>query len=626
MEDRHRRALVRLAALAALACACAACGGPDGGAGGGPDVASDSPVDGPDGVGPAVAARDDAPSAAERYALPQAVLQAADAIAADTIRDVVAEIASDAYAGRAPGTDGDAWTQVYLSRRLRDLGFAPGGPNGSFFQPFTLVGITAAQPPVWRFARAVQRAPAVPRQDADDDVVSAEGPFPATVELEQGRDFIVASGMQSTRAVVDDAELVFVGYGIEAPEYDWDDFKGADLSGKVLVMLNNDPDWDPSLFAGVERLYYGRWTYKYESAARQGAAGAVIVHTTQSAGYPWQVVQTSWTGTQFELPAGDEPRLAAAGWITEAAARALAALAGHDWEGLVSAARQRDFVPVPLGLHTSLDLRSALTTVETANVAGVLMGSDPELADELVVYTAHHDHLGVAEGPVEGAGDDRIYNGARDNASGVGMLLAIGAAFAALPEPPRRSIMLLFPAAEEQGLLGSEHFAANPPVPPGKLAANVNFDSGNIWGETRDITFIGLGKSSLDDIARAVAEQQGRTVRPDQSPDRGSYYRSDQLNFAKIGVPAFYLASGTDFVGRPPGWGAEQINAYTDRDYHQPSDELTPDWTFAGMVQDARFGFFAGWLVAQDGALPRWNPGAEFEAVRRAAIADLAAP
>jgi Zn-dependent M28 family amino/carboxypeptidase len=589
-------------------------------------------------------------SVTRRFVLSPAALQAADAIDADAIRDVIAEIASDAYAGRGPGTDGDAWTQVYISRRLRDAGFAPGGPNGSWFQPFELVGVTAAQPPVWRFALAAERTPAANAraQRADDaSAVSAEGPIPATVELEQGDDFIVASGMQSERAAVDDAELVFVGYGIEAPEHDWDDFKDVDVAGKVLVMLNNDPDWDPSLFAGTERLYYGRWTYKYESAARQGAAGAIIVHTTASAGYPWQVVQSSWSGTQFELPAGDEPRLAVAGWITETAAHELAALSGYDWDVLVADAMGRDFVPVELGLRTSIELRNALRTVETANVAGILAGRDPDLADELVIYTAHHDHLGVADGDAASdatdggadaradavagaadaarAGEDRIYNGARDNATGVGMLLAIGAAFAALPEPPRRSVMLLFPAAEEQGLLGSEHFAAEPPVPPGKIAANINYDSGNIWGETHDITFIGLGKSSLDDVARAVARQQGRAVRGDQSPDRGSYYRSDQLNFAKLGVPAFYFASGTDFVGRPPGWGAEQINAYTDRDYHQPSDELTADWSFAGMVEDARFGFLAGWLVANDAALPQWNPGAEFEAVRRQALEDARA-
>jgi Zn-dependent M28 family amino/carboxypeptidase len=253
-------------------------------------------------------------------------------------------------------------------------------------------------------------------------------------------------------------------------------------------------------------------------------------------------------------------------------------------------------------------------------VLGILPGSDPTVADELVVYTAHHDHLGVGEPNPAGDPQDRIYNGARDNASGVGMVMSIGAALAALPEPPRRSIMLAFVGAEEQGLLGSQYFAAHPTVAPGKIAADINYDSGNIWGSTRDITFVGLGKSSLDEVAAQVAAHQGRIVKRDAFPDRGFYYRSDQFNFAKIGVPAFYFDPGTEFVGRPEGWGVERIEAYTERDYHQPSDELTPEWNFDGMIQDARFGFWAGLIVANARALPQWNPGDEFEAAREAAL------
>ncbi|HLF11803.1 MAG TPA: M28 family peptidase, partial [Gammaproteobacteria bacterium] len=360
--------------------------------------------------------------------------------------------------------------------------------------------------------------------------------------------------------------------------------------------------------------------YKYESAARHGAAGAIIIHTTPSAGYPWQVVQSSWSGEQFELPASDAPRIRVEAWITEDAARRLLGPAGN-LDGLLEQAKRRDFVPVPLGIRTSLTLRNTLTQTQSANVLGVLRGSDPNLADEFVIYSAHHDHLGIGEPNPAGEAGDAIYNGARDNGSGVGMLLAIGKAYLSLAERPRRSVMLLFPAAEEQGLLGSEYYAAHPTVPPGRIAANVNYDSGNIWGPTRDITFIGLGKSSLDDIAVAVAEHQGRTLKSDEFPDRGSYYRSDQFNFAKIGVPAFYFNGGTDFIGRPEGWGVEQVNAYTERDYHQPSDELTPDWNFEGMVQDAQFGFLAGLAVANDTKLPMWNPGNEFEAARKTAIA-----
>jgi Zn-dependent M28 family amino/carboxypeptidase len=523
--------------------------------------------------------------------------RAAAAIEGDGIRAVVAEIASDRYAGRAPGTEGDEMTLKYLSAALENLGFEPGAADGTWRQPFDLIGIAAAQPPQWTFS-------------ADGDALT----------LAQHDEFIVASGVQSERVDVDDAEVVFVGYGIEAPEYEWNDYKGADLAGKILLMLNNDPDWDPELFGGPERLYYGRWSYKYESAARQGALGAIILHTEPSAGYPWQVVQTSWSGTQFELPAGDEPRTEISAWVTEDAARRLVQLGGLDLDELVERAKRRDFEPVPLGVRTSIAFDNRLTSTASANVLGVLRGSDPQLADELVVYTAHHDHLGVAD---SGDGEDRIYNGARDNATGVGMVLEIGEAFASLPEPPRRSIMLLFVGAEEQGLLGSEYFARHPIVPPGKIAANVNYDSGNIWGETRDIMFVGLGKSSLDGVAQQVADHQGRELKPDEALDQGYYYRSDQFNFAKIGVPAFYFRGGSDFVGRPAGWGNERIAEYNDNDYHQPSDELRDDWSFDGMVQDARFGFFAGLIVANADDMPAWNPGDEFEAARQDALEAL---
>jgi Zn-dependent M28 family amino/carboxypeptidase len=518
---------------------------------------------------------------------------AAQAITEEELRRVIAEISSDEYGGRSPGSEGEMKTRTFLANELRALGFAPAGENGTYEQAVELVGVTTNAPETWRFE-------------------SQSG----AVELARGTDFIAVSGVQGASATLANAELVFVGYGIAAPEYAWDDFKDVDVRGKVIVMLNNDPDWDPQLFAGFERLYYGRWTYKYESAAAHGAAGAIIVHTTPSAGYGWNVVQSSWSGPQYELPAGDEPRTQVRGWVTEDAARRLVGPA-HDLDALVEQAKSRDFKPVPLGVTTSLALTSSLTRTPSANVLGVMRGSDASLAAQHVIYSAHYDHLGIGQPNADG---DPIYNGARDNASGVATLLAIGRAFAALPEKPRRSIMLLFVAAEEQGLLGSQYYAEHPTVAPGLIAANANFDSANIWGETRDITYIGFGKSSLDAVAAAVAAHQGRTVLGDQFPDRGYYYRSDQFNFAKIGVPAFYLRGGTDFVGRPAGWGAEQLERYEARDYHQPSDELTPEWNFAGMVQDARFGFHAGLLVANDAALPQWNPGNEFEAARRAAL------
>jgi Zn-dependent M28 family amino/carboxypeptidase len=523
-------------------------------------------------------------------------LAAADSISAERMRSVIAEIADDRYQGRAPGSVGDALTRRFLIQQMADLGLQPGGENGTWEQVFDLLGITSLQPPVWTFNSAA-----------------------GELQLKQSDDFIAASGVQAELAQFADAEVVFVGYGIQAPEYQWDDFKGMDLRGKVLLMLNNDPDWDPALFAGFTRLYYGRWDYKFASAARQGAAAAIILHTAPSAGYLWQVVQTSFSGQQFELPAADEPRTQVNAWVTEDAARRLVAQAGLELDALLEQAKQREFQPVPLGVTTSLALNNTLVRTTSANVIGVLPGSDPGLAEQALIYTAHHDHLGMAE-PTGAQDEDLIYNGALDNATGVAQVLAVARAFTALPQAPRRSIVLNFVGAEEQGLLGSEYYSLHPTYAPGKIAANINLDGGSIWGRTRDLTFIGYGKSSLDAPVVAVASRYGRTVTPDQFPDRGYFYRSDQFNFARIGVPAVYLDGGTDVIGQPAGWGEEQINRYTDENYHQPSDELDDSWNFEGMVEDAAISFLLGLSIANDEDLPSWNPGDEFEAARLAAL------
>ena len=523
--------------------------------------------------------------------------KAALEIQGDYMRGIVAEISDDRYEGRGPGTRGDVAARKYLADQMAALGLQPGAEDGSWEQPFDLVGINASQPKTWTF------------EGRDESVV-----------LKQWDEFIVASGVQDERARINDAEIVFVGYGIQAPEFDWDDYKGADLEGKVLLMMNNDPDWDPALFGGETRLWYGRWDYKYLSAARQGAAGAIIIHTSPSAGYPFQVVQTSWTGVQFELPAGDEPRSEVNAWVTEEAARSLVGLAGFDLDELREAAFNRDFKAVPLGIRTSLDMKVELQHAESANVLGVIPGSDPALSDEAVIYTAHHDHLGIST-PNEGG--DAIYNGARDNASGVAIVMAIARAIRALPAAPRRSVLIALVGAEEQGLLGSRFYAAHPTFAPGKIAANINYDSANIWGHTHDVTFVGLGKSSIDQIAVAIAAEQGRVVKPDQFADKGYFYRSDQFNLAKIGVPAMYLKAGTDFVDRPPGWGRAQQDRHTEVDYHQPSDEYDPSWNFDGMVEDALLGYWNGLAIANVDEMPAWNPGDEFEAARLEALAAI---
>jgi Zn-dependent M28 family amino/carboxypeptidase len=523
--------------------------------------------------------------------------EASRLITADYMRDIIVEISSDAYEGRGPGSRGDVKARDYLAAEMERLGLEPGAADGGWEQKFDLVGVNTLQPEVWSF----------------------EG-HGETRTLKQWGDFIVSSGLQEQRAEIRDAELVFVGYGIEAPEYEWDDFKGADLEGKVLLIMNNDPDWDPELFEGETRLWYGRWDYKYLSAAKQGAAGAIIIHTTPSAGYPFQVVQTSWTGEQFELPAGDEPRTRVNAWVTEDAARALVAMAGKDLDELREAAYNRDFEPVPLGITTSIAMDVELNRTESANLLGLIPGSDPELRDEVVIYTAHHDHLGIGEPNEEG---DTIYNGARDNASGVSVVLAIAKALKALPEAPRRSSLIALVGAEEQGLLGSLYYANNPTFAPGRIAANINYDNPNILGDTHDVTFVGLGKSSIDRILQLIADEQGREVKPDQFADKGYFYRSDQFSLAKIGVPAMYLKPGTDYVDRPPEWGREQQEHYTSVHYHQPSDEYSDSWDLSGLVEDALLGYWTGLAIANTDEMPQWNPGDEFEAARLKAISEL---
>lgn len=521
----------------------------------------------------------------------KAALQIEDAY----MREIIKEISQDSYEGRGPGSRGDVKARNYLADRMEEIGLEPAAEDGSWEQPFDLVGVNATQPEEWTFAGHGK-----------------------TLTLKQWDQFIVGSGVQNERSEFDDAELVFVGYGIQAPEYDWDDYKGVDLNGKVLVMMNNDPDWDPELFAGETRLWYGRWDYKYLSAARQGAVGAIIIHTSPSAGYPFQVVQTSWTGVQFELPAGDEPRSQISAWVTEDSARELIAMAGMDLDELREQAYNRDFKPVPLGITTSISMDVEIERVQSANILGLIPGSDPALKDEVVIYTAHHDHLGIGTPNEEG---DAIYNGAFDNATGVAQAMAIARAIKALPEAPRRSVLIALVGAEEQGLLGSEYYAANPTFAPGKIAANINYDGGNVWGHTHDVTYIGLGKSSIDQIATMIAEEQGRVVKPDQFSDKGYFYRSDQFSFAKIGVPAMYLDTGTDFIDRPPEWGRQQQNHYTEVNYHQPSDEYDPNWNLDGMIDDAMLGYWTGLAIANADEMPVWNVGDEFEAARLEALA-----
>ena len=520
--------------------------------------------------------------------------EASKAITDEYMREIIAEISDDSYEGRGPASAGDEKARKYLAGRMEELGLVPGGEDGSWEQPFDLLGVNTIQPESWTF----------------------EG-HDKSLTLKQWDQFLINSYVQEPRAEVSDAEIVFAGYGIQAPEYDWDDYKNVDVTGKIVLLMNNDPDWDPDLFAGETRLWYGRWDYKYLTAAKNGAVGAIIIHTTPSAGYPFQVLQTSNTGVQFELPVQDEPRNQFKAWLVEDSARDLVAMAGMDLDSLREAAYNRDFEAVPLGIKTSVAMDVEIDRVQSANVLGLIPGSDPDLKDEVVIYSAHHDHLGI--GPPNEDGDS-IYNGAYDNASGVALVMGIAKAMTSLPEAPRRSVLIALVGAEEQGLLGSLYYAQNPTFPSGKIAANINYDGGNIWGHSHDATFVGLGKSTIDHLVELIASEQGRVIKPDQFPSRGAFYRSDQFSFARIGVPAAYLDPGTEFVDRPEGWGKAQVDHYTDVNYHQPSDEYDPNWNLDGMITDAQLGYWTGLAIANADEMPMWNEGDEFEAVRLEAL------
>jgi Zn-dependent M28 family amino/carboxypeptidase len=522
-------------------------------------------------------------------------------------------LADDLLEGRGAGSRGDELAMRYIAAQFERLGLEPAGDGGTWLQRFELVGLTSqvTAPPVF----------------------STRGGRRQQLELKPGVDMVVAPGQQREVLSLTDAEVVFVGYGIVAPEERWDDFKGVDVRGKVLVVMNNDPENDPALFAGKARLYYGRWDYKYAEAARHGAAGVIIIHTTPSAGYPWQVVQSSWSHEQFELPApaagggrpaasqgaNPEARLTARMWATEEASRRLVALGGQDLDALRRRAESRSFRPVPLGIRLSLALKTELRRLQTANVLGRLRGSDPVLGREEVVLTAHHDHLGVGE-PKNG---DAIYNGALDNASGVGMMLTIAEALSRAEPRPKRSILFAAVAAEESGLLGSAYFAAHPTVPLGRLVANLNVDGINIWGKTLNVTLMGLGKSTLDAVVRQAAGEQGRELVPDPLPEKGCFYRSDQLSFARVGVPAVGLRTGTHFVGHEPKWGLDRIEEYVQTHYHQPSDQIDATWRLDGAVEDARLLVVTALRIADAPEMPAWRKGDEFEAARLRALKAL---
>ena len=534
-------------------------------------------------------------AAALLVAAPAAAQQAAAGpgrITAAEIDGHLRFLSSDLLEGRAPATRGGQLTSEYIAAQLRAYGVEPAGENGGYFQrvPIDVVG-------------------------ADRASIRVAASGKATAQLRYPEDVVVWAGSAAPRSAAS-AEVVFVGYGSTAPEYRWDDFKNVDVKGKILMVLVNDPPApsnEPQRFGGRAMTYYGRWTYKFEEAERRGAAGMLIVHTTEAAGYPWQTVVGSWAKEQRMLPRapGLPAPLAFRGWITDSAATSLLRQAGLDLAQLRRQAEQRTFRPVPTGITLDVGFTNTAQSLESDNVIGVVRGSDAALRDEYVAYSAHWDHLGI--GPV--ANGDSIYNGALDNASGVADLLAVARVAASTPAP-KRSQLFVFVTAEESGLLGSEFFAQRPTVPIDRIVANLNVDGGNLLGRSRDFRVLGDTKSTLGPLFAAFVQPGGMRVSPDIFPERGFFYRSDHFSFAKAGVPAVSIAAGVDYEGKPEGWGAQQQEQYTARDYHQPSDEYRPDFDLSGAVQLSELVLAFGRQLADAAEVPEWMPDAEFAAAR----------
>jgi Zn-dependent M28 family amino/carboxypeptidase len=503
-------------------------------------------------------------------------------------------LASDLLEGRAPATRGGRLTEEYLATELQTFGVRPGVGDTSYFQRVPIDVVKA---------------------DPSSIKVTASGK--ANANLRYTDDVVVWPG-SATESSSAHGELVFVGYGAAAPEYKWDDFKGTDVRGKILLVLVNDPPAPPSepnLFGGKAMTYYGRWTYKYEEAERRGAAGMLIVHTTPAAGYGWQVVVTS-NSTEHRLlprPSNAPAPLGVRGWITDSAATALLAQAGLNMTTLRKQAESRDFRPINTGIIIDASMRNTLQHLSANNVVGVVRGIDPKVRDEYVVYSAHWDHFGI--GPA--VNGDSIYNGAVDNASGTATVLTIAHA-AAEGVKPRRSQLFVFVTAEEAGLLGSQYFGEHPTVPASKIVAALNMDVVPLNGRVRDLNVMGDNKSSLGPALARLVRAQGITLTPDAHPEAGHFYRSDHFSFAKVGIPSVSIGGGDDYVGRPAGWGLQQAEDYTAHRYHQPSDNYSPDFDLRGAAELGQIVYRFGTSIANSESVPTWNADAEFKALRDA--------
>jgi Zn-dependent M28 family amino/carboxypeptidase len=521
---------------------------------------------------------------------------ALESITAEDLSGDTKILASDEFEGRAPASPGETKTINFLRDEFEKLGVQPGN-GASFFQEIPMV---------------------VSTPDASSGLHIKGGKKP--IDLTSDEEFVAFTLRVAEEVTLADSEVIFAGYGIIAPEYDWNDYQGLDVQGKTVVVLVNDPGYatgDPALFTGRAMTYYGRWTYKYEEAARQGASGVFIVHETGPAAYPWSVVQTGRTGPQFNLISADNnmSRCAVEGWLHLEAARKIFSSAGLDYDRAKVAAAKRGFKAIPLGLKASLALKNSLKKVASNNVIAVLPGS--KRPDEVVIYMAHWDHFG-RNPALQG---DQIFNGALDNATGTAALLELAGAFRKLRRPPDRSVVFLAVTGEEQGLIGSAYYAAHPVYPPVQTAAVINMDALNIYGPMKDITVVGYGLSGLDRYIEAAAKEAGRTVNPDPTPEKGSYFRSDHFPFAKQGIPAVYPSGGTDNVEHGREWTLAEREKWIAENYHKPSDEFDPDWDLSGAIDDLRLLFKVGYRLAMDTAFPNWKEGTAYKAKRDADLA-----
>ena len=508
----------------------------------------------------------------------------------ERIRTHVRFLADDLLEGRAPGSRGGELAARYIETQFRLIGLRP-VQGDSYYQSVPLLG-TVADPQMQLR-------------------IHGQG---ESLLLKYGEDFVASPGVEKEQVSLRGKELVFVGYGIAAPEVPWDDYKGAEVKGKVLLILVNDPpSEDPGFFGGKALTYYGRWTYKLEEAARRGATGAVLIHSTKMAGYPWAVVESSFSGEQFSLPSDQPKSTLVEAWVQEDVADRLLRISGLSFEKARQLARQPSFEPVPLKLSLSVEIHSQTQRTLSPNVIGRLEGSDPKLKREVIIVTSHYDHLGIGAE----VGGDKIYNGALDNASGIGGLLELASAFADYPERPRRSILFAAVTAEEQGLLGSKFCVSHPLVPLSRTAANINVDSINVWGKTEDIAALGADRSTIETAVRKAAAKMNMAVSPDPFPEKGLFFRSDQFSFAKAGVPSVFFVRGNRYVGKPEAWGEKLVKDYIGKHYHQPSDEFDPSWSFEGAAQLMEFAFWTTLYLANQEEMPRWKPGDPFEAARR---------